>query len=155
MSQWQIFLTVLPARWRRKPADIDMEENYVTVILCVRNVQCSSIMAWNNRIAHCLVLTFCWQLHLWRDIEGGAYTPVLGQLTSMGYFGKFIGSLALGLLLTIAGYEFVFGAIMLLMCACVPTIIFCMHESVEVVKSDSAEAQSIWTRSEVIRRQSI
>jgi len=43
MSQQQIFLRVLPTRWRQKPADIDMEENYVTVILCIiiinRNVR--------------------------------------------------------------------------------------------------------------------
>ena len=29
------FLTVLPTRWRRKPADIDTERNYVTVTLCI------------------------------------------------------------------------------------------------------------------------
>ena len=35
MSHEQIFLGVLPTRWRRKPADIDTEGNYVTVILCI------------------------------------------------------------------------------------------------------------------------
>jgi len=38
MSQKQIFLGVLPTRWRRKPTEIDMEENYVTVILCIRPI---------------------------------------------------------------------------------------------------------------------
>jgi len=30
-------LTVLPTTWRRKPAGIDMERNYVTLILCTVN----------------------------------------------------------------------------------------------------------------------
>jgi len=30
-----MFLRVLPTRWRRIPADIDMEENYVTLIQCI------------------------------------------------------------------------------------------------------------------------
>ena len=34
MSQWQTFLRVLLTRWRRKPAGIDMNRNYVTVVLC-------------------------------------------------------------------------------------------------------------------------
>jgi len=38
MSTWSLnktFLRVLPTRWRRKPAGIDMERNYVTVNLCI------------------------------------------------------------------------------------------------------------------------
>jgi len=31
----QTFLRALPTRWRRKPAGIDVELNYVTVILCI------------------------------------------------------------------------------------------------------------------------
>jgi len=31
LSQWQTFLRVLPARWRRKSTGTDMEQNYVTV----------------------------------------------------------------------------------------------------------------------------
>jgi len=38
MSQYQIFLRVLPTIWRRKPAGIDMEQNHVTVILSIRIV---------------------------------------------------------------------------------------------------------------------
>jgi len=29
ISQWQAFLRVLPTRWRRKPASIDMDRNYI------------------------------------------------------------------------------------------------------------------------------
>jgi len=32
----ETFLRVLPTRWRRKPAGIDMERNYVIVTLCIR-----------------------------------------------------------------------------------------------------------------------
>ena len=32
ISQWQTFL---PTIWRRKPAGIDMNGNYVTVTLCI------------------------------------------------------------------------------------------------------------------------
>jgi len=32
LSQWQ---TVLPTRWRQKSTGIDMEQNYVTVTLCI------------------------------------------------------------------------------------------------------------------------
>ena len=28
-------MRVLPTKWRRKPAGIDMERNYVTVTLCI------------------------------------------------------------------------------------------------------------------------
>jgi len=35
ISQWQIFLRVLPTRWRQKSAGIDMEQNHVTVTLCI------------------------------------------------------------------------------------------------------------------------
>jgi len=35
MSQLNLPHAVLPTRWRRKLADIDMEKNYVTVILCI------------------------------------------------------------------------------------------------------------------------
>ena len=34
----QTFLRVLATRWRRKPAGIDMERNYVTVTLCIRQI---------------------------------------------------------------------------------------------------------------------
>ena len=37
-SDRQIFLRVLPTRWRRKPVGIDMERNYVTVTLCIINI---------------------------------------------------------------------------------------------------------------------
>jgi len=33
-AEWQTFLRVLPTRWRRKPAGIDTERNYVNVTLC-------------------------------------------------------------------------------------------------------------------------
>ena len=32
-------IRVLPTRWRRKPAGIDMERNYVTVTLCICDSQ--------------------------------------------------------------------------------------------------------------------
>ena len=32
-SEKETFIRVLPARWRRKPAGIDMERNYVTVTI--------------------------------------------------------------------------------------------------------------------------
>jgi len=35
-------MKVLPTRWRRKPAGIDMERNYVTVTPCIRYVNCVS-----------------------------------------------------------------------------------------------------------------
>jgi len=35
ISQQQRFLSVLPTRWRQKSAGIDMEQNYVTVTLCI------------------------------------------------------------------------------------------------------------------------
>ena len=35
LSQRQIFLIVLPTRWRQKSSSIDMEQNYITVILCI------------------------------------------------------------------------------------------------------------------------
>jgi len=34
-SRVRTFLRVLPTRWRRQPAGIDMERNYVTVTLCI------------------------------------------------------------------------------------------------------------------------
>ena len=34
-AEQQTFLRVLPTRWRRIPAGIDMERNYVTVTLCI------------------------------------------------------------------------------------------------------------------------
>ena len=33
-AEWQTFLRVLPTRWRRKPAGIDTERNYVNVTVC-------------------------------------------------------------------------------------------------------------------------
>ena len=38
LSQWQTCLRVLPTRWRQKSTDIDMEQNYVTVTLCICRV---------------------------------------------------------------------------------------------------------------------
>jgi len=38
-AEQQTFLRVLPTRWRRKPAGIDMEQNNVIVILCIRYAQ--------------------------------------------------------------------------------------------------------------------
>jgi len=35
MSEQQTFLRVLPTRWRRKPAGIDTERNYVIVTVCI------------------------------------------------------------------------------------------------------------------------
>ena len=35
LSQLQTFLGVLPTRWRHKSTGIDMEQNYVTITLCV------------------------------------------------------------------------------------------------------------------------
>jgi len=32
-TEYQIFLGVLPTRWRRKPAGVDTERNYVIVTL--------------------------------------------------------------------------------------------------------------------------
>ena len=32
-------MRVLPTRWRRKPTGIDIERNYVTVTLCIKNFQ--------------------------------------------------------------------------------------------------------------------
>jgi len=37
LSHWQTLVRVLPTRWRRKPASIDMERNYVIVTLCIEN----------------------------------------------------------------------------------------------------------------------
>jgi len=36
-------MTVLTTTWRRKPAGIDMERNYVTVTLCIRYISFISI----------------------------------------------------------------------------------------------------------------
>ena len=33
ISQWQMFLTVLPTRWRQKSTGIDIVQSYVTVTL--------------------------------------------------------------------------------------------------------------------------
>jgi len=38
----QEFVRVLPTRWRRKPAGIDMEQNNVTVALCIYQRLCLS-----------------------------------------------------------------------------------------------------------------
>ena len=38
-AEYETFLRVLPTRWRRKPAGIDMERNYVTVALCIQTVK--------------------------------------------------------------------------------------------------------------------
>jgi len=35
LLQWPTFFSVLPTRWRRKPAGIDTEPNYITVTLCI------------------------------------------------------------------------------------------------------------------------
>jgi len=66
----------------------------------------------------------------------------LGQLLSMNYFGYFIGSLAAGVLLALAEFDFIFGAVILVNCASVLTTIFCMRESVAVVQPDTADVQS-------------
>ena len=71
-----------------------------------------------------------------------ARTHTLGQLLSMNYFGYFIGSLAAGVLLALAEFDFVFGTVILVNCAAVLTTIFCMRESVAVVMSDTAEFRS-------------
>ena len=71
-----------------------------------------------------------------------ARTRTLGQLLSMNYFGYFIGSLAAGVLLALAEFDFVFGTVILVNCASVLTTIFCMRESVAVVMSDTAEFRS-------------
>ena len=68
-----------------------------------------------------------------------ARTYTLGQLLSMNYFGYFIGSLVAGVLLALAEFDFIFGAVILVNCACVLTTIFCMRESVAVVDADSTE----------------
>jgi len=39
----ETFLRVLPTKWRRKPAGIDMELNYATVTLCITAVHHRSI----------------------------------------------------------------------------------------------------------------
>ena len=66
----------------------------------------------------------------------------MGQLLSMNYFGYFIGSLAAGVLLALAEFDFIFGAVILVNCASVLTTIFCMRESVAVVQPDTADVQS-------------
>jgi len=71
-----------------------------------------------------------------------ARTYTLGQLLSMNYFGYFIGSLAAGVLLALAEFDFIFGAVILVNCSCVLTTIFCMRESVALVQSDSIEVPS-------------
>ena len=35
ISQWKTVITFLPTRWRQKLSGIDMEQNYVTVTLCI------------------------------------------------------------------------------------------------------------------------
>ena len=78
-----------------------------------------------------------------------ARTHTLGQLLSMNYFGYFIGSLAAGVLLALAEFDFIFGAVILVNCASVLTTIFCMRESVAVVQAESTELQSRQIRSAV------
>ena len=79
-------------------------------------------------------------------------TRVLGQLLSMNYFGLFVGSLAVGVLFDITGYQLVFGAVLLVTCACLLTTVCWMSDSVAVVKSDSVDqVQSGRTRSDVQR----
>ena len=36
LSQWQTLSTFLPTRWRQKPTGTDMEQNYVSVTLCIQ-----------------------------------------------------------------------------------------------------------------------
>jgi len=67
----------------------------------------------------------------------------------MNYFGYFIGSLAAGVLLALAEFDFIFGAVILVNCASVLTTIFCMRESVAVVQAESTELQSRQIRSAV------
>jgi len=74
-------------------------------------------------------------------------THTVGQLLSMSYFGYFIGSLAAGVLLALAEFDFIFGTVILVNCAAVLTTIFCMRESVAVVQSDGTEGQSTQFRS--------
>ena len=57
ISQWQKFFRVLPTRWRRKPAGIDMDQNYVTVTLCVHYSEESNIKIITIR-------TFNYAMHL-------------------------------------------------------------------------------------------
>jgi len=47
-----ISLSILPTRWRQKPADIDMERNYVNVTLA--NVQC--VGAYCNGVSVCCTI---------------------------------------------------------------------------------------------------
>jgi len=49
MSQWQTFLSVLPTRWRRKPARIDTDRNYVTVTSCIGNESVPKVTINNNK----------------------------------------------------------------------------------------------------------
>jgi len=74
-------------------------------------------------------------------------THTLGQLLSMNYFGYFIGSLVAGLLLALAEFDFIFGAVILVNCSCVLTTIFCMRESVAIVDPDSKGVPSGHIRS--------
>ena len=43
------FSEFLPTRWRRKPAGIDLEQNYVTVILCVSSHNGQQSRIWGAR----------------------------------------------------------------------------------------------------------
>ena len=36
ISQQGTFIRVLPTKWRRKPAGIDVQRNYATVTLCIK-----------------------------------------------------------------------------------------------------------------------
>jgi len=70
----------------------------------------------------------------------------------MNYFGYFIGSLAAGVLLSLAEFDFIFGAVILVNCASVLATIFCMRESVAVVQPDGTELRSTQFRSAVLFR---
>ena len=51
-------LWVLPTKWRRKPAGIDMERNYVTVTLCILHCfQCFDAVCWASGRASGLLKT--------------------------------------------------------------------------------------------------
>ena len=72
-AQWQTFLRVLPTRRRQKSTGIDMEQNYVTVTLCIgakpQKLNSLRISPWFE-----FAPTEYWSLASWRCLPSALST---------------------------------------------------------------------------------
>ena len=66
MSQLQTSLKVLPTTWRRKPAGLDMDRNYVIIALCTAKYTCTraQICKLPTQIYNIVTITYVYVLFL-------------------------------------------------------------------------------------------